>query len=273
MLTLTNQQFNGNTASVNYSSDTTITFSQLQMCYPNDGGCPPGYTVPFNITGLSGTATGTVTQDLSNNTFDHWDFKFWFINSGGDQTIVHLSVPTPFQGLMGDVNNDGMVNIVDVVQTVNAVLGSPAPGFNQALADMNQDGTVNIVDVVLLVDQLLNPQQAAQVNNRIRQMGRNGNGYGRRGNVRNNLNARPGQYRNQRTGRPYSGPMHTHNGRAMVGRRHTSTPHDYLTRTNGGNGGNGGQVNRSNPLLNSNDGVKMIKTAQGNKYVKTRNKR
>ena len=33
---------------------------------------------------------------------------------------------------------------------------------------------------------------------------------------------------NERTRQPYSGPVHYHNGRAMVGARHTSEPHDYL---------------------------------------------
>ena len=55
---------------------------------------------------------------------------------------------------------------------------------------------------------------------------------GRNG-VRNNLTAQPGQYVNERTGQPYSGPIHMHGGRAMIGATHSSTPHDYLRRTGG----------------------------------------
>tara|TARA_B100000287_G_C20597186_1_gene766584 strand:+ start:895 stop:1326 length:432 start_codon:yes stop_codon:yes gene_type:complete len=40
---------------------------------------------------------------------------------------------------------------------------------------------------------------------------------------------------NERTGQPYSGPVHYHNGRAMVGARHSNQPHDYLRPA--GNGG------------------------------------
>ena len=53
-----------------------------------------------------------------------------------------------------------------------------------------------------------------------------------RGNTR--LNQRKGtihrrqRWINERTRQPYSGPVHYHNGRAMVGARHTSEPHDYL---------------------------------------------
>ena len=62
-----------------------------------------------------------------------------------------------------------------------------------------------------------------RVNRTIRQNNRNG--------VRNNLVARPGEYVNARTGQPYTGPIHMHDGTAMIGATHSSTPHDYLRRT------------------------------------------
>ncbi len=63
--------------------------------------------------------------------------------------------------------------------------------------------------------------------------GDNGNGsyYNTRAEVQTNLNAARGQYVNARTGRPYSGPIHKHNGRPMVGAKHSRRPHDYLKRT------------------------------------------
>ena len=67
--------------------------------------------------------------------------------------------------------------------------------------------------------------------------GRNSNGYSN-GSVMSNLTANSGQYVNERTGQPYTGPMHMHSGRAMVGAEHSSQPHDYLTQVNGNNGGN-----------------------------------
>ena len=75
-------------------------------------------------------------------------------------------------------------------------------------------------------------------------MNGNGNGYSN-GSVRNNLVARPGQFVNATTGAPYSGPMHMHEGRAMVGATHSSTPHDYLRRVNG-NGNR--QMRRATPM-------------------------
>ena len=58
--------------------------------------------------------------------------------------------------VLGDVNQDGVLNVVDIVQVVNMVLGTVA--FNDA-ADINSDNLVNIVDIVSLVNLILNTQE------------------------------------------------------------------------------------------------------------------
>ena len=61
------------------------------------------------------------------------------------------------QGVEGDVNNDGVVNILDVIQTVNIILGAnPIPTeYELWTADMNQDGNIDILDIVLIVNTIL----------------------------------------------------------------------------------------------------------------------
>ena len=54
--------------------------------------------------------------------------------------------------LNGDFNNDGIVNILDVIELVNIVLINEYSNN----VDMNQDGVVNILDVVQLIDIILN---------------------------------------------------------------------------------------------------------------------
>ena len=54
--------------------------------------------------------------------------------------------------LIGDLNDDGVHNVLDVIIMVNIVLGSES--FN-SLADMNGDGLVNVLDVVVLVNIIL----------------------------------------------------------------------------------------------------------------------
>ena len=55
---------------------------------------------------------------------------------------------------IGDINNDGEINIVDVVLLVSFILEN---SINEN-ADINQDDFINVVDVVLLVDIILNQE-------------------------------------------------------------------------------------------------------------------
>ena len=57
---------------------------------------------------------------------------------------------------MGDVNNDGYVNIADVTCMVSYILGNTPPVFIRKAADINGDDIINISDVTLLVNIILN---------------------------------------------------------------------------------------------------------------------
>lgn len=53
-----------------------------------------------------------------------------------------------------DVNQDGVSNVVDVVDIARYVVGSPAETFHEFLADLNSDDQVNIADAVELVNEI-----------------------------------------------------------------------------------------------------------------------
>tara|TARA_B100000029_G_scaffold514455_1_gene617354 strand:+ start:2088 stop:3248 length:1161 start_codon:yes stop_codon:yes gene_type:complete len=58
--------------------------------------------------------------------------------------------------LLGDVNLDEVLNILDVVQVVNFILDIAEPNDLQLqLADMNQDSALNVQDVILLINIIL----------------------------------------------------------------------------------------------------------------------
>ena len=58
--------------------------------------------------------------------------------------------------LYGDVNFDGTLNVLDVVEIVGFVLNTTTPTEEQLLTgDMNQDGILNILDVISLVSEIL----------------------------------------------------------------------------------------------------------------------
>ena len=55
------------------------------------------------------------------------------------------------QNILGDLNNDSVINIQDIVLTINLVFDGQYDNF----ADMNSDGIINILDVVQIVNIIL----------------------------------------------------------------------------------------------------------------------
>tara|TARA_B100000029_G_scaffold174649_1_gene171529 strand:- start:3096 stop:3575 length:480 start_codon:yes stop_codon:yes gene_type:complete len=55
--------------------------------------------------------------------------------------------------ILGDINQDGILNVLDVVSIINIILFDDT--YNE-LADLNQDNGINILDVVILVSMILN---------------------------------------------------------------------------------------------------------------------
>ena len=59
--------------------------------------------------------------------------------------------------LVGDITQDGTVNVLDVIQCVNFVLGIITPSEQQfATADVDNNGTLNVLDVISIVNLVLN---------------------------------------------------------------------------------------------------------------------
>ncbi|MBQ9665784.1 MAG: leucine-rich repeat protein [Bacteroidaceae bacterium] len=57
--------------------------------------------------------------------------------------------------VQGDANGDGEVNVADIVEIVNYVLGKPSAKFVFAASDLNADGEVNVTDIVKVVSIIL----------------------------------------------------------------------------------------------------------------------
>ena len=66
-------------------------------------------------------------------------------------SITLVVIPTASATLPGDVNGDGVVNALDVVAVINAVLGIQA----SPAADVTGDGAVNALDVVFVINRVL----------------------------------------------------------------------------------------------------------------------
>ena len=79
------------------------------------------------------------------------------ISNGGSATIpVNLIVSDDSELLSGDVNADGILNVLDVVILTNFILASDYPTDNQFSAgDINADGILNVLDVINLINLIL----------------------------------------------------------------------------------------------------------------------
>ena len=70
--------------------------------------------------------------------------NFWTIEEYGLPTVIP-----------GDANGDSNVNVTDIVEIVNDILGHPSDKFNKDAADVNGDGVVNVTDIVSVVNIIL----------------------------------------------------------------------------------------------------------------------
>ena len=55
----------------------------------------------------------------------------------------------------GDVNDDGQINVIDIVLTTNLILCQDCPDNYNACSDINSDGNLNVLDIVLIVNLIL----------------------------------------------------------------------------------------------------------------------
>ena len=59
--------------------------------------------------------------------------------------------------MLGDLNQDEIINVLDIVLLVNIIIGSEGGTDLQLQAgDINQDGMINVQDIVLLVNLVIN---------------------------------------------------------------------------------------------------------------------
>ena len=94
-------------------------------------------------------------QDLLNMGPCHEEFTY--IESPMFYTRIALdNIADPLGTASGDANEDGDVNILDIVIISNYVIGEgdlSGTAFNNS--DMNRDGSVDILDIVLIANLIL----------------------------------------------------------------------------------------------------------------------
>lgn len=117
-------------------------------------------TYRYGPTAATTIATGTqYTTAKRNNNFSYYftgdgsDYLFTF--NADDLTFKLEVVEEQPTILLGDVNDDGLINISDVTALINYLLSGDTSLVNINNADVNQSQTINISDVTSLISLLL----------------------------------------------------------------------------------------------------------------------
>ncbi len=118
------------------------TYSYLKFTKAN------GSTVTCSVAGIKITYDNsniTVTNDEGTTTIALADVQdMYFTNEAGDSSF-----------LLGDVNDDGNVDIADVTKIIDYMLTNDASGFNLEAGDCDSNGNISISDVIKLIDYIL----------------------------------------------------------------------------------------------------------------------
>lgn len=108
------------------------------------------------ITGMSGAilnASLTIGASINDGSYEATIANIVVTKTDGTQlklkeakfNIVVTNV------IKGDANGDGEVNVSDIVEIVNYIMGKPSANFVLAAADLNGDGEINVTDIVKVV--------------------------------------------------------------------------------------------------------------------------
>ena len=85
---------------------------------------------------------------ISSNQNDYIGYNINFLVSFNVQEVFIM---------LGDVNADESIDVLDVVIAVNIIIEEYSPSdYEINAADMNQDGSVNVQDVILLINEIIN---------------------------------------------------------------------------------------------------------------------
>ncbi len=82
----------------------------------------------------------------------NWCYEYGYECNGGTYEIDNGYCEETVEYLMGDINGDSVVNILDVIETVNLILN----GTYNYIVDMDNDSDVNVIDIIQMINIILN---------------------------------------------------------------------------------------------------------------------
>ncbi|MBO6144192.1 MAG: C10 family peptidase [Prevotella sp.] len=140
--------------------DATYTAESVEadlMVYNNETGF---YGYQLNIAPTKYIESVNLPADLSFNETISWSglqpgktyaIYFSYLENGNREYQFGSSFTVDATAIKGDANNDGVVDINDVIGIANTVINPNTTGIVEENADVNSDGLVNVADMVATV--------------------------------------------------------------------------------------------------------------------------
>ena len=105
----------------------------------------------------NGNTLLTVCDDAEIYEVTYAGQQVWEYNHPGNNTMIPRAQKYAIDAfdqevILGDINGDEILNVLDVILVVNMALGTDEIDLN---GDMNDDGGINVLDIVLLVNIIL----------------------------------------------------------------------------------------------------------------------
>ena len=112
--------------------------------------------IMLNIQKINDDDTNLAQKDPIIYKQDDVLYTFWSDERNGNYEI-YFSKGLSETIILGDINQDSIIDILDIVLIVNIILAQQEPSIEQMIAaDLNNDGIINIQDLILLITIILN---------------------------------------------------------------------------------------------------------------------
>ena len=101
-----------------------------------------------------GTAQNLSVIDLKYTTYS--DNSSYWNTYQGDSMRSGVYIYSGSNIVLGDLNEDSLIDVLDLVIVINIIIGNEIPNTNQLISgDINTDNTIDVLDIVQLVNSIL----------------------------------------------------------------------------------------------------------------------
>ena len=118
---------------------------------------PDGEYTGYNMTNTEGNTWSVNISGLPNGELEYYIFAA--DDSGRRECHPYIGAPDPHPFILrylstvpGDANGDSVVDITDITTTISYMMNGSANPFIFENADVNNDGAVNVLDIILMVN-------------------------------------------------------------------------------------------------------------------------